>query len=123
MFRRGDIVLGPFPAAEGNSNIGTHHLVVLDSSTDGTLVMFTTSLKEATGGTYEFSAEERISAQWSKPCRFDPNRVALFRNHDLHRLTATSGRLGKKTIDKMILAATKAKAQLAVFRAELRLAA
>ena len=123
MFQRGEIVLGPFPAAEGNCNIGTHHLVVLDSDSDGTLVMFTTSLKEATGGSFEFTAQERLQANWAKPCRFDPSRIALFRNADLHRLQPTGGRLGRKTIEKLILAGTRAKATYAVFRAELRLAA
>jgi hypothetical protein len=120
MFRRGEIVTGPFPATQGNCNVGTHYLVVLDSTAEGTLVMFTTSLKEATGGACEFTAEERSQAQWSKPCRFDPSRIALYRASDLHHLRPTGGLLYRRTVERLILAGARAKASFVTFRAELR---
>jgi hypothetical protein len=123
MFRRGEIVTGPFPALQADLNIGTHYLVVLDSNKDGTLVMFTTSLKEATGGALEFTAEERLAAKWAKPCRFDPSRIALFRTPDLIKLTPTGGCLTRRTVEKLILAGARAKAAYVTFRSELRFAA
>ena len=123
MFREGEIVFGPFPATEGNLNVGAHHLVVIASNDEGVLAMFTTSLKEATGGQCEFNADERCAAHWAKPCRFVPDRIALFKTVDLHHLQSTGGKLSSRTVQKLVQAALKVKAAYKPFRAQQRLVA
>lgn len=123
MFQKGDVVIGPFPAVRGSFNVDNHYLVVLGAAHTGVLVMFTTSLKQRSGGLFEFTPQERAQAGWNKPCRFDPTRIALFRSTDLHHLRTTGTRLGEKTVQKLIHAGIRAKGTFTIFHDESQLEA
>lgn len=110
MFHQGQIVFGPCPSADGSENIPPHYLVVLQASVEGVLCMFTTSLKERTGGVHAFTQEERAAAGFAKPCRFDPSRLVLYSPKDCAALKLRAGRLQQKMLKRLIHAAQSAKA-------------
>lgn len=116
MFLQGEIVFGVCPNADGTENIAPHYMVVLGESSEGVLCMFTTSLKERTGGAHAFTPVECRAAGFSKPCRFDPSRLVLYKPADKHVLKRCSGRLDKKTVQRMIHAAMSVKASYVTYK-------
>lgn len=116
MFHQGEIVFGPCPSADGSKKITPHYLVVLGASAEGVLCMFTTSLKEFTGGVHAFTQEERAAAGFSKPCRFDPARLVLYSREECASLKRCQGRLTKRMVQRLIQAAQAAKASYVEYR-------
>ena len=102
MFGPGDIVLAPWRGDEGRVIPGNHYLVVLGEIPGiGVYAMYTTSIKERTGGRYEFTHQENEQADFHKPCRFDPNRVALYAPQDRAEIIPTRGRLSRKAMERI----------------------
>ena len=116
MFVQGQIVFGVCPNADGTENIAPHFLVVLGKTSEGVLCMFTTSLKERTGGTYAFTEAERAAAGFTKPCRFDPSRLVLYKPADQHVLKPCKGRLPPKMVLRLVQAAASAKASYVTYK-------
>lgn len=116
MFLQGQIVFASCPSSDGRENIAPHYLVVLGESSEGVLCMFTTSLKERTGGAYAFSEAERSAAGFSKPCRFDPSRLVLYKHVDKHALKLCSGRLTNKMSQRLLHAAQSVRASYVTYK-------
>lgn len=114
-FKEGDVVRAEFPAIQGKFNVAPHYLVVLGVAPKGVLTMFTTSLKDRSGGVHQFSSHEMVKAGFAKPCRFDPGRLALYLTQDLQHLQATGRTVSKTTVQRMIQAAQDVKAKFVIF--------
>ena len=114
-FKEGDVVKAEFPSTQGGYNVAPHYLVVIGVASKGVLAMFTTSLKERTGGVHQFKPNELAKAGWSKPCRYDPGRLALYLTEDLHHLRPTGCSLNKNTVERMVKAAQEIKASFVIF--------
>ena len=114
-FKAGDVVRAEFPAIQGGFNIAPHYLVVLGVAPKGVLTMFTTSLKDRSGGVHQFNPHEMAKAGFTKPSRFDPGRLALYRTQDLQHLQATGHNVGKTTVQRMIQAAQNIQAKFVIF--------
>lgn len=118
MFLSGEIVFAPCPSGSGRENISPHYLVVLGETPEGVVCMFTTSVKEPTGGgKYAFTEAERAAAGFSKPCRFDPSRLVLYSPTVAARvLRRCSGRLNRQQIQRLLQAAMAVKARYVTYR-------
>lgn len=116
MFLRGQIVFAACPSTEGSGNVTPHYMVVLGETPEGVLCMYTTSLKERTGGVYAFTEDECRAAGFAKPCRFDPSRLVLYRAADKWLLKRCSGRLSQKMLKRLIEAARSVKASYVTYR-------
>lgn len=75
MFKQGDVVLGAFATPDGT--VLNHYSVVLDSNSEGVMLVYTTSLKEHSQCSQRFSAEDMMLAAWTKPCRYDASQVCV----------------------------------------------
>lgn len=117
MFIQGQIVFGVCPNEDGSKNISPHYMVVLGDTPEGVLCMFTTSIKEhKIGGAYAFTEAERAAAGFSKPCRFNPSHLVLYKPADKHVLRRCYGRLNQKMIQRLLHAAKSVKASYVTYR-------
>jgi hypothetical protein len=110
MFVPGDVVLAPWRGDEGKIVPGNHYLVVLGEVPGvGVVAMYTTSLKQRSGGIYEFTRQEMEQADFRRPCRFDPSRVAIYGPEHRELITPTVGRLSRKAVKRILEAVRKAR--------------
>ena len=110
MFVPGDVVLAPWRGDDGKLVPGNHYLVVLGEIPGvGIVAMYTTSLKERTGGVYEFTTQEMEQADFRRPCRFDPSRVAIYSPEHSDLVVPTPGRLSRKAMERVFEAVRKAR--------------
>ena len=116
MFRQGDIVFAPCPSTDGEQILNPHYLVVLQESSAGVLCMFTTSLKERTGGDFAFTDAERSAAGFTKPCRFDPSRLVLYKPAHKHVLQVKPYRLHAKMMQRLLQAAQSMRASYVTYK-------
>lgn len=81
VLKKGDVVFGAFYTA--NDARLRHHSVVLDvfeqSGVAFARLVYTTSLGEGKGADprHQFTHEDRMLADWDKPCRWDAGVISL----------------------------------------------
>lgn len=117
--KAGDIVRGPFPVSDrsGLSVLQPHWSVVLSVKDGAAVLVYITSLKEASAARQVFSREDMMMAGFTKPCRWDASKLALI--EDASVLVRT-GRLSKGTFRAIQDGVNQARAQKSLAGAGLK---
>jgi len=95
MFKAGDVVLGSFATKDGK--VLNHYSLVLKSTEEGSILVYTTSLKGQTSASRVFSAADMALANWAKPCRWDASKLSLVPNLLIRKV----GTITKATLCKI----------------------
>lgn len=102
-YKAGDVVLGAFATSDGK--VLHHYSIVLMSNKEGSLLAYTTSLKEnGIQCAQRFTSDDMKLANWTTPCRWDGSRVCVVPNSQVRK----TGSISKSTLAQIQRAYQKA---------------
>ncbi|MCC5611442.1 hypothetical protein LC612_33050 [Nostoc sp. CHAB 5834] len=103
MFKSGDVVLGSFATKSGR--VLNHYSVVLQSTREGSVLAYTTSLKERNSECLQkFTNEDMRLANWTNPSRWDASQISVVPNSEIRKV----GTISRSTLERIHTAYARA---------------